>query len=86
MVDCESCGMPMEKLGDFGGGKMENRFCVHCCDGEGNLKSREEVRSGMARFMMSPEGETMLGRKIESIEEAEKLAEAHMSNMPAWKD
>jgi hypothetical protein len=74
---CESCGMPMEKKDDFGAGNVENRYCVHCTDESGVLKSREEVRAGMVAFYMKMNGS---GR-----ENAERFVEEHMAKMPAWK-
>lgn len=74
---CESCGMPMEKEADFGAGNMENRYCVHCTDSGGKLKSREEIRAGMVAFYMKANGS---GR-----DEAARFVDAHMAKMPAWK-
>ena len=67
----------MEKKEDFGAGNEENKYCVHCTDGSGNLKSREDVRAGMIAFYMKMNGS--------SQEDAEKLVEEHMAKMPAWK-
>ena len=73
---CMSCGMPMTKLKDFGGGNPENLYCVHCSKPEGSLKSYEEVFEVMVNFMMMSQG---MDRKI-----AESAAKEHMSKMPAW--
>ena len=40
---CLSCGMPMSKLEDFGGGNPANVYCVHCANADGSLKKYEEV-------------------------------------------
>jgi len=77
MLTCESCGMPMEKPGDFGGGDTKNRYCVHCTTPEGKLKSRTEVREGMINFYV-----TVMKKPRE---EAEKFVDESMSKMPAWK-
>lgn len=74
---CGSCGMPMKKGEDFGGGKMDNAYCVHCCDSEGKLKSYDEVLEGMTRFAVK-----MMGV---SEEEALKTARENMAKMPAWE-
>lgn len=74
---CESCGMPMEGKGDFGAGNEENRYCVHCTDDAGKLKSREDVRAGMVAFYMKANGS--------SRDEALDFVEKHMAKMPAWK-
>ncbi len=81
---CESCGMPMDDPSDFGGGKTDNKYCIHCCDEAGTLKSREEVRSGMIQFLMSPDGEEQFGEKVESQEEASVIVDEIMDTMPAW--
>lgn len=77
-MNCESCGMPMEKAEDYGGGKVGNRYCRYCTYADGNLKSREEVRGCMIQFRMKT--------SRESREEAEKEVDQHMKNMPAWKE
>ncbi|MFH1448651.1 MAG: zinc ribbon domain-containing protein [Candidatus Micrarchaeota archaeon] len=79
MVDkCESCGMPIMHDDVRGGGKKDNKYCLHCTDEEGNLKSREDVREGMIqhyiRSMAKPR------------EAAEEYVDEHMKNMPAWKE
>ncbi len=83
---CESCGMPMEKPEDHGGGKEDNSWCKYCCKEDGSHKSKEEVREGVITFMMSEEGEKVFGKKFESREEAEKAADEHIAKMPAWKE
>jgi uncharacterized glyoxalase superfamily protein PhnB len=73
---CLSCGMPMTKPEEFGGGNPENMFCVHCSNPDGSLKTYDEVLNGMVNFMMTSQS---LDRKT-----AEKRAREHMANMPAW--
>jgi len=73
---CVSCGMPMTKLEDFGGGNPANICCVHCSNPDGSLKSRDEVFEGMVNFMMMSQ---KMDRKT-----AESAAKEHMSKMPAW--
>ncbi len=75
--NCLSCGMPMTKLEDFGGGNSANIYCVNCANPNGSLKSYEEVSEGMANFMM----------KIQNMdkETAEKAAKEYMAKMPAWE-
>lgn len=75
---CMSCGMPMTKLEDFGGGNRENLYCVYCSNADGSLKSREEVCKGMVNFMMISQ---RMDRKA-----AEIAARERMSKMPAWSD
>jgi uncharacterized glyoxalase superfamily protein PhnB len=73
---CMSCGMPMTKLEDFGGGKSGNLYCVHCSNPDGSLKSREEVFEGMVNFMM-------MSQKM-NRETAQGAVRERMSQMPAW--
>lgn len=75
---CESCGMPMRSAQDFGGGRLDNKYCVHCTDADGNLKTYEEALTGMTAFARQ-----MMGV---SEEEAQKFAKEGMAKMPAWKD
>jgi hypothetical protein len=75
---CESCGMPMRKPEEFGGGKTDNRYCVYCCDSDGNLKSYDDMVKGMTQFMMKTQGI--------SEEQAEIATKEHLAKMPAWSD
>ncbi|MBA7561763.1 hypothetical protein ES708_03405 [subsurface metagenome] len=74
--NCMSCGMPMTKPEDFGGGNPANLYCVHCSKPDGNLKSYDEVFEGMVNFMMQSQ---KVDRKT-----AESAAKEYMSRMPAW--
>ncbi|MFC1892609.1 VOC family protein [Chloroflexota bacterium] len=74
--NCLSCGMPMTKLEDFGGGNPASIYCVHCSRSDGSLKSRDEVFTGMVNFMMTSQN---MDRKT-----AESAAREHMAKMPAW--
>jgi len=73
---CMSCGMPMTKLEDFGGGNPANIYCVHCSNPDGSLKSYDEALKGMVNFMVMTQN---MDR-----ETAEKAAREYMSKMPAW--
>jgi uncharacterized glyoxalase superfamily protein PhnB len=73
---CMSCGMPMTKLEDFGGGNPKNLYCVYCSNPDGNLKSYKEVFEGMINFMMMSQ---KMDRKA-----AENAVKERMSRMPAW--
>ena len=74
--NCMSCGIPMTKPEDFGGGNPANIYCVHCSNPDGSLKSYDEVLGGMVNFMMMTQN---MDR-----ETAERAAKEHMSKMPAW--
>lgn len=73
---CLSCGMPMNKPEDFGGGNPANPYCMHCTREDGTLKSLEEVREGMVRFLMETQNITR--------DAAELKAGTHLAEMPAW--
>lgn len=75
---CESCGMPMRNQEDFGGGRLDNHYCVYCTDSDGNLKPYEEVLQNMKAFAIKTMGI--------SETEALKMAQEGMSKLPAWKD
>lgn len=74
---CESCGMPMMKKSDFGGGKENNRYCTHCTYPDGGLKPQHEIRGGMILYFMKT-------KKMDRAKAAQFVDE-HMAGMPAWK-
>jgi hypothetical protein len=76
VTNCLSCGMPMTKLEDFGGGNRENPYCVHCSHPDGSLKNYEEVLNGMIDFMMKS--------RNTDRETAEGAAREYLSQNPAW--
>ncbi len=73
---CLSCGMPLSKPEDFGGGNPDNVYCLHCSKPDGTLKSYDEVLKGMVKFMMM----------TRNMDERAALSSAkeYMSKMPAW--
>ena len=73
---CMSCGMPLAKPEDFGGGNPENPYCVHCSNPNGSLKSYGEVLAGMTSFMIKTQNMDK--------ETAEEAAKEYLSKMPAW--
>ncbi len=75
---CESCGMPMRHEADFGAGRLDNKYCVHCTDAEGNLKPYEEVLENMKLFVIKNMGV--------SETEALKMAQEGMAKLPAWQN
>jgi len=76
-IICESCGMPMRKKEDFGGGKLDNKYCVHCTYKDGSLMSYTDKLNAMAKFIISRMGMD----KEMAIETAKET----MAKMPAWK-
>ena len=76
--NCMSCGMPMTKLEDFGGGNPANIYCVHCSNPDGSLKSYNDVFEGMVNFMM-------MSQNMDR-ETAETAAKEYMAKIPAWSN
>lgn len=75
---CQSCGMPMREPQDFGGGRQDNLYCVHCSDEQGTLKPYEVVLEGMKDFAMRSMGV--------SEAEALQMAREGMARLPAWQN
>jgi len=75
-ANCESCGMPMTGPESYGGGNEENKYCVHCCNPDGRLKSFEDILEGMVGLMMNNRGMDRVA--------AEEAAREYLSTMPAW--
>jgi uncharacterized glyoxalase superfamily protein PhnB len=73
---CMSCGMPMTKPEEFGGGNSGNLYCVYCSKPDGSLKSYKDVFEGMVNFMITSQ---KMDRKT-----AESAVKERMSQMPAW--
>ena len=77
-MNCQSCGMPLDKPEDHGGGDVNNPFCKYCTDERGKLLPKDQVRAKMVQFYIEKQKKTQ--------EEAEKLTDQLMEAMPAWKD
>ena len=75
---CESCGFPMRKKEDFGGGDIQNKYCTYCTDEKGILKSFEQKIEDMQNFMISRMGI--------SEEKARIMAKEELMKHPAWKN
>ena len=68
--------MPMMKKSDFGAGKENNRYCVHCTYPTGELMARHLVRDNMVKYYMKM-------RRLDRPA-AEKYVDDYMAGMPAW--
>jgi len=73
---CYSCSAPLD-LPEFKG-PAEN-YCKHCTDAEGNLKSHEDIHSGIAQWLQMWQPEI-------DAEKAAIRATHFMKAMPAWAD
>ncbi len=76
-MNCQSCGMPMDKPEDHGGGRPDNLYCKYCTDAQGNLLPRETVKQNMIQFYTQKMGKT----PDEAAIEVDKI----MATMPAWQ-
>jgi hypothetical protein len=75
---CESCGMPMRQIQDFGGQHEKNKYCRYCTNEKGELKDFETKFQEMVSFITS--------RMNVSQATAERVARENMAKMPAWKN
>ncbi len=73
---CESCGMSMKKIEDFGGKNPDNKYCKHCTDKNGKLKSYIEKVDDFKILLIKTNdfGE----------EQAIKMAKESLKQFPAW--
>lgn len=70
--------MPMMKKTDFGGEKNTNKYCFHCTDNDGNLKSFDSKIEDMTLFVTN---------RLNVVgHEARTLAIESLLDMPAWKN
>ena len=75
---CQSCGRPMKKPEDHGGGDINNPYCSECTDEQGHLKPRDVVKKNLIDYYIS--------LKQCSWDEAETVVEEILKRMPAWKN
>jgi len=76
MKQCESCGMPLDEKTTS---KFDDRYCIHCQDQQsGDLATKEQVKEGSINAAMQFMGKTR--------EEAEKMADEMMPELPRWRE
>ena len=75
---CGSCGMPMQSVDDLGSKNPESRYCTHCTDADGNLTATYET-------VVSYYADDYKKRRGIDDAQAKKLAEAFVSQLPAWQ-
>lgn len=78
IVNCRSCGMPMETASKHSCGDVESPYCNYCTSPNGILKGREQIREQIVRFHMESLGMTR--------REAEEKTDEHMAKMPEWQE
>lgn len=73
---CHSCGMPISAEV---AAKNTDKYCQYCADEKGKLKSREEVKAGLAHWLqeITPK---------DTDADYQKRAEFYMKSMPAWAE
>ena len=77
-LGCESCGRPMMSDQDHGGGHQDNRYCRHCTDAAGTLRSYDEVwRTLVEREFMGTNGMPRA--------QAEVAARNALAQTPVWR-
>ena len=78
MKQCSACGMPLEKKEDFALGDENSKFCVHCVNVDGSVKTCGEIFNGGVEFFLGAIGgdRTM----------AEKIVRKNMNSLPYWQD
>ena len=74
---CGSCGMPLEKAGDFALGDPNATLCHFCTDKNGKLLPYEKILAMNAQYYSESQGITLAA--------AAKLAEEFLKSQPAWK-
>jgi len=78
MKICIACGMSLNKKFDYAMNDETKNYCIHCARPDGSMKSFEEVKEGMANFIIQTQGLTR--------EAAENAALSVMKKLPAWKN
>ena len=73
---CYSCSATLE-MPEFKG--IAEKYCKYCTDEKGNLKSREEIRKGIAGWLKTWQPEI-------DEETARERATHFMKAMPAWAE
>lgn len=75
---CHSCGMPLINVSDFALGDVNQQFCFHCTDSQGQLKPYDEVLRLVADYLVHSQGLAMPA--------AMGIAKEMMSKLPAWRN
>ena len=75
---CASCGMPLENPEDYALGDVTRPYCRYCTDERGELLPYEQVLEINTRTYVQSQGITYAA--------AQRLAEALLADMPAWRD
>lgn len=75
---CISCGLPIRSSNGAARGSTENSYCLHCSNEDGTMKCYNDVKEGMAQFIVRTQG---LDTSV-----AHEMAGEMMKNLPAWSN
>jgi len=75
MTHCYSCGAAVKEATP-----KDKAYCEYCLDDDEQLKSREEIKNGIAGWLSA-----WAVDKLED-KEALKRAELYMQSMPEWAE
>lgn len=75
---CYSCGMPLKTHEDHALSDIHQKYCSHCTDAQGKLKSFAEILSGTADYLVHSQGL--------NNEAAVGMAKEMLFQMPHWKN
>ncbi len=78
MKTCIACGTPLLKKEDFANGDESSKFCLHCVNEDGNVKTCEEIFNGGVDFFIQ------VAKVYRNF--AEKIVRKNMSQLPYWQD
>ena len=78
MKTCATCGMPLLKKEDFAGSDENSKFCVHCVNPDGSVKSGTEIFQGGVEFFL----ENLGGDRAL----AEKITRKNMNGLAYWQE
>ena len=76
---CAACSMPITNPEELGATVGENKFCIHCVNADGSVKSCSEIFEGGVNFFLTsfPEYDRT---------QAERLTRKNMCNLSYWQD
>lgn len=75
---CISCGMPLRSAKDYPSGDTSKKYCIHCANEDGEMKTFSEMVESMTQFMINTQG-------MEQVAAREKSREMLLKN-EAWKN
>lgn len=74
---CKSCFTPMHEPNHFAREDFESRYCKWCCDENGELKCKTDIKRQMVTYCIDVK---KMGEK-----EAKDFVKAQMHKLPEWR-